>query len=78
MLSSKLTEEDLKSQLIEEINKLGRNQLVMLHQFIARLVAEDLIDAVSKDWESGQVNRESIQKAIEEHRKLHPYQEREE
>jgi len=78
MLSSKLSEEDLKSQLIEEINKLGRDQLVMLHQFIAHLVAEDLIDAVSKDWESGQVNRESIQKAIEEHRKLHPYKEREE
>jgi len=78
MLSSKLSEEDLKSQLIEEINKLGRDQLVVLHQFISRLVAEDLINSVSKDWENGQVNRESIQKAIEEHRKLHPYQEREE
>ena len=78
MLSSKLSEQDLKSQLIEEINKLGRDQLVILHQFISRLAAEDLIDSISKDWESGRINRESIQKAIEEHRKLHPYQEREE
>ncbi len=73
MLSSKISEKTLRKNLIEEINKLDQEKLVMLHQFLAQLVGEELISEVTKDWEIGNVTQESIQAAIEEHRKLHPY-----
>lgn len=63
-----LTETELKSNLQQKLNSLNREQLLLTHQFVARTIAEDLIEAVTQDWESGKVNRAAIQKAIEAYR----------
>jgi hypothetical protein len=68
-----LTETDLKSQLVKELDKLNREQLLLTHQFVSRIIAESLVDAVTDDWEAGKINRAAIQKAIDEHRATHPY-----
>jgi hypothetical protein len=68
-----LTEKDLKSQLANEMDKLNREQLLLIHQFVSRIIAENLIAAVTDDWETGTINRAAIQKAIREHRSKHPY-----
>lgn len=73
MLMSELTEKELKSQLIRELDKLNREQLLVAHQYISRIIAEELIGAVTHDWETGKVDRTAIQKAIEEHRAKNPY-----
>lgn len=63
MLTAELTEKELKSQLIKELDKLDRERLLILLQFTSRLMAEELIDAVTHDWESGKVNRAAIKKS---------------
>ncbi len=68
-----LTETDLKSQLVKELDKLNREQLMLTHQFVSRIIAESLINAVTNDWEAGRVNRAAIQKVIDDHRAKHPY-----
>lgn len=73
MLIAELTEIELKSQLAKELDKLNKAQLLAAHQFIARIIAEELSDAVTQDWERGIVNRAAIQKAIDEYRAKHPY-----
>lgn len=70
-----LTETDLKSQLVKELDKLNREQLLLTHQFVSRIIAENLIDAVTNDWETGRISRSAIQKAIDAHRAKHPYRE---
>ncbi len=73
MLSTRLSDKELKSHLVKEIHKLDREKLLILYQTISRLVAEELIDAVSKDWETGKVNRQRIQEAIDEFRSDQPF-----
>lgn len=73
MLTAELTEKELKSQLIKELDKLDRKKLLTAHQFISRLIAEELIDAVTHDWETGKVNQAAINKAIDEHRANNAY-----
>jgi len=68
-----LMETDLKSQLVKELDKLSREQLLLTHQFVSRIIAESLINAVTHDWETGRVNRAAIQKVIDGHRAKHPY-----
>lgn len=68
-----LTETELKSQLAQKLDKLTREQLLVTHQFISRIIAEELIEAVTQDWEQGKVSRAAIQKAIEAHRASKPY-----
>lgn len=68
-----LTEPELKSHLQQKLDALNREQLLLTHQFVARIIAEDLIESVTQDWESGKVNRAAIQKAIEAHRVSKPY-----
>lgn len=68
-----LTETDLKSKLAKELDKLNREQLLLTHQFVSRIIAESLISAVTNDWEAGRVNRAAIQKVIDAHRAKHPY-----
>ena len=68
-----LTETDLKSQLVKELDKLNKEQLMLTHQFVSRIIAESLISAVTNDWEAGKINRAAIEKAIDEHRAKHPY-----
>lgn len=68
-----LTEKDLKSQLVSELDRLNKEQLLLIHQFVSRIIAENLIDAVTNDWDAGTVNRVAIQKALHEHRLKHPY-----
>lgn len=68
-----LTATDLKSRLIQELDKLDREQLLLTHQFVSRIIAESLMNAVTDDWETGQVNRVQIQQAINVHRAKHPY-----
>jgi len=68
-----LTATDLKSQLVHELDKLNREQLLLTHQFVSRIIAESLFNAVTSDWEAGQVNRAAIQQAINTHRAKHPY-----
>ncbi len=72
-----LTEKDLKSRLMNELDRLNREQLLLIHQFVSRIIAENLINAVTGDWEAGTINRATIQKAIHEHRAKHPYGESE-
>ena len=72
-----LTEQDLKSQLVQELDKFDREQLLMIHQFVSRLIAESLISDLTSAWEVGTVNRTAIQKAIRDHRAKHPYGESE-
>lgn len=59
-----LTETELKSNLQQKLNSLNREQLLLAHQFVARIIAEDLIESVTQDWESGKVNGAAIQRAI--------------
>lgn len=73
MLTTELTEKELKSQLIQELDKLNKEQLLLTHQFLSRIIAEELIDAVTQHWESGKINRLAIQKAIDEYRARNPY-----
>ncbi len=68
-----LTETELKSQLAQNLDKLNREQLLVTHQFISRIIAEELVNAVTQDWEEGKVNRAAIQRAIEAHRAAKPY-----
>lgn len=68
-----LTETDLKSQLVNKLGKLNREQLLHTHQFVFRIIAESLISAVTNDWETGRVNRAAIQKVIDDHRAKNPY-----
>ena len=68
-----LTETDLKSQLVNKLGKLNREQLLLTHQFVSRMIAESLINSVTNDWEVGSVNRAAIQEAIAAHRAKHPY-----
>ncbi|MGH7456972.1 MAG: hypothetical protein ACRENG_36815 [bacterium] len=72
-----LTEQDLKTQLVQELDKFDREQLLMIHQFVSRLIAESLIKDVTKDWETGTIGRAAIQKAIRDHRAKQPYGESE-
>ena len=73
MLTSELTEKELRSQLFKELDKLSKEQLLIAHQFLSRLIAEELIDAVTQDWDHGKINRLAIQQAIAEHRARSPY-----
>lgn len=73
MLTSELTEKELKSQLIKELDKLDRERLLIVLQFTSRLIAEELVNAVTHDWELGKVNRAAIKKALDEHRTKNPY-----
>lgn len=73
MLMSNVDEKILRKQLIDEIKKLDHEKLMIVHQFLAQLIGDELVDEITKDWESGKVNRKMIKKAIDEHRKLHPY-----
>jgi cell division FtsZ-interacting protein ZapD len=68
MLISEWSETELKSQLIKELDKMNREQLLLAHQVISGLIAEELIDAVTHDWENGKTNRAAIQKAVSEYR----------
>ncbi len=73
MLTSELTETKLKSQLVGELDKLNKEQLLAIHQMISRMIAEDLVDAVTEDWKSEKVDRSAVQKAIDAYRLLKPY-----
>ncbi|MDZ7292843.1 MAG: hypothetical protein ONB44_07235 [candidate division KSB1 bacterium] len=68
-----MTEKDLRLRLAKELDKLDREQLLITHQFVSRIIAEALINAVTQDWEIGKVNRAAIQKAIDEYRARNPY-----
>lgn len=68
MLIAEWSETELKSQLVKELDKLNREQLLFAHQVISSIIAEDLIDAVTRDWENGKTNRASIQQAVSEYR----------
>jgi hypothetical protein len=68
-----LTEKDLKSQLVNKLDKLNREQLLLIHQLLSRIIAENLVDSVTNDWETGAINRAAIQKAVREHRSKRPY-----
>jgi hypothetical protein len=74
MLTAELTEKELKSQLIKELDKLDRERLLIVLQFTSRLIAEELIDSVTHDWEMGKINRAAIKKAVDEHRARNPYE----
>jgi len=74
MLAPELTEKDLKSQLVKELDRLNREQLLIAHQFVSRLFAEELINNVTQDWETGKVNRAAIQKALDQYRARHSYE----
>ncbi len=59
-----LTEEELRTQLTQGLDKLNREQLLMTYQFISCLIAEELVNNVTQNWASGKVNRETIQRAV--------------
>ncbi len=73
MISQEYSEQEIRTQLVQELNKLNEEKLIILRQFISRLIADDLIESVTTDWETGRVNHEAIQRSIEEHRAQHPY-----
>ena len=68
MLIAEWSETELKSQLVKELDKLNREQLLLAHQVISSIIAEDLVDAVTRDWENGKTSRAAIQKAVSEYR----------
>ena len=76
MLATKITKQELKTQLVERLDKFDEEKLLLIHQFISTLIAGELIDSVTQDWDSKKVNRSAVQKAITEHRKNHPYREK--
>jgi len=76
MLTPAITKQELKTQLVKNLDKFDEEKLLLIHQFVSTLIAEELIDSVTEDWESAKVNREAVQKAIQEHRKTYPYGEK--
>ncbi len=68
-----LTEQELKSNLIKQLDNMNKGQLVAMHQAAAKLLADELMESFSKEWTEGKITREKIQAAIEEHRRRHPY-----
>jgi hypothetical protein len=76
MLTTILNKKELKTQLVEKIEKFDYEKLLLIHQFISTLIGNELINSVSNDWQSEHVNKESIKKAIQEHRRIHPYGDR--
>ena len=73
MLTTNLTEEELKSQLVSEIEKLDKGKLLQVYQFIAQSFGKELIDMVAEFERNQKVNPKSIDFIIKEHRKRHPY-----
>ena len=73
MLAAKLNKKELKSQLVEKLEKFDKEKLLLIHQYVSSLIGDELINSVSNDWKSNEVNSESIKKAILEHRRTHPY-----
>lgn len=76
MLATKITKQELKTQLVEKLDKFDEEKLLLIHQFISTLIADELTDSVTQDWDSEKVNRNAVQKSINEHRKNHPYREK--
>ena len=73
MLTTNLTEEELKSQLVAEIEKLDKGKLLQVYQFIAQSFGKELIDMVAEFERNQEVNPKSIDFIIKEHRKRYPY-----
>ncbi len=73
MMIAELTEQELKSNLIKQLDSLTKKQLVVAHQLISQLLLDEVIADVTHDWETGKVNHEMIQQAIKQHRARHPY-----
>ena len=73
MLTQEITKQKLKTQLIEKLGVFDEHRLLMIHQFVSKLIADELVDSVSKDWESNIVDRQAIHDVINEYRNNYTY-----
>jgi hypothetical protein len=67
MSTSNVSKQDMKQQIIKNLDNFDEEKLISIHQFIARLVGNDLINSLSQDWENGSVNENAVRDAIEDY-----------
>ena len=67
----------LRPLLHAEIDKLRDEDLALAHRALLEIELRPLADKLGadfdEDWASGKLTKESIQEAILEHRRKHPY-----
>jgi hypothetical protein len=72
-----LDPKELRPLLHAEIDKLRDEDLALAHRALLEIelkrVTDELDEATTRAWESGQITEEKIAEAIREHRRKHPY-----
>lgn len=68
---------ELRPLLHAEIDKLKDEDLAAAHRALLEIelqrMVDELGDAMEEGWASGRITKESIEEAIREHRRKHPY-----
>ena len=73
MLTSSITKNQMKDEIINSLDKFDKDDFVELYDFIARKAADKLVESMTQKWDAGLVTSEDIEEAKKEHRSKHPY-----
>ena len=72
-LATNFNENEMRTYLIEKIQKLDKTKLTEIYQLIAKSFANDLIYMVADAEETGKKNSSSTDELIKQYRRRNPY-----